>query len=88
MSKDYRWHPYAAAVAAGYARHFLEDLNIEMWKNRDEAFADVARGIREAAKNLAAGAPGSSAPASPSAGCRLRLLDGLQPRTGSPSCEP
>ena len=32
---------------------------VTSWKNRDEAFADVARGIREAASNLSAGAANS-----------------------------
>ncbi|HMB06559.1 MAG TPA: toll/interleukin-1 receptor domain-containing protein, partial [Isosphaeraceae bacterium] len=40
---------------------------VTTWKNRDEAFADIARGIREAAMSLAAGTPNSSAPARPSA---------------------
>ena len=40
---------------------------VTTWGNRDEAFADVARGIREAAKSLAAGTPGSSAPTRPPA---------------------
>jgi hypothetical protein len=30
---------------------------VTKWRNRDEAFADVARGIREAAASLGAGAP-------------------------------
>jgi hypothetical protein len=30
---------------------------VTTWKNRDEAFADIARGIREVANSLAAGAP-------------------------------
>jgi len=38
---------------------------VTTWGNRDEAFADVARGIREAAQSLAAGAPNHSAPAPP-----------------------
>ena len=38
------------------------------WKNRDEAFADIARGIREAAKSLAAGTPGPSSPVTPPPG--------------------
>jgi hypothetical protein len=38
---------------------------VTTWKNRDEAFADVARGIREAAVSLAAGTPEPPAPAPP-----------------------
>src|SRR4051794_9265877 len=30
---------------------------VASWKDRDEAFTDVARGIREAVKELASGAP-------------------------------
>ena len=30
---------------------------VTTWKNRDEAFADIARGIREVANSLATGAP-------------------------------
>ena len=40
---------------------------VTTWKNRDEAFTDVARGIREAAMSLAAGTQNSSAPARSSA---------------------
>ena len=41
---------------------------VTTWKNRDEAFADIARGIREAAGSLAAGAPDPPTPARPSPG--------------------
>jgi len=41
---------------------------VTSWKNRDEAFADVARGIREAVRSLAAGAAHSPTPAGPSPG--------------------
>ena len=41
---------------------------VTKWGNRDEAFADVARGIREAAKSLAAGTPGPSSPVTPPPG--------------------
>ena len=36
---------------------------VTTWKNRDEAFADIARGIREVAKSLAAGALNPPSPA-------------------------
>ena len=36
------------------------------WKNRDEAFTDIARGIREAARSLATAAPNPPTPARPS----------------------
>jgi hypothetical protein len=39
---------------------------VTTWKNRDEAFADVARGIREAASSLSARAANSTAAAKPS----------------------
>jgi hypothetical protein len=38
---------------------------VTTWKNRDEAFADIARGIREVAMSLAAGAPNPPTPARP-----------------------
>ena len=38
---------------------------VTTWKNRDEAFTDIARGIREAAKSLATGAPHPPSPARP-----------------------
>jgi len=38
---------------------------VATWKDRDEAFTDIARGIREAVASLAAGAPDHSAPAPP-----------------------
>jgi hypothetical protein len=41
---------------------------VSKWRDRDEAFADVARGIREAAESLAAGAANPPTPASPSPG--------------------
>src|SRR5512135_3166214 len=40
---------------------------VTTWKNRDEAFTDVARGIREVAMSLAAGTQNSSALARPPA---------------------
>src|SRR5512135_68983 len=38
---------------------------VTTWTDRDEAFTDIARGIREAVASLAAGAPDPSAPAPP-----------------------
>jgi hypothetical protein len=38
---------------------------VTSWKNRDEAFTNVARGIREAVKDLTSGAQNVSAPARP-----------------------
>ena len=35
---------------------------VTTWKNRDEAFADIARGIREVAESLAAGASNPPTP--------------------------
>ena len=35
------------------------------WKNRDEAFTDIARGIREAVKSLTSGAQSPPTPAPP-----------------------
>jgi TIR domain len=41
---------------------------VTRWKNRDEAFTDIARGIREAARSIATAAPDLPAPARPSPG--------------------
>jgi TIR domain len=39
---------------------------VTKWSNRDEAFTDIARGIREAARTLATAAPNPPTPARPS----------------------
>jgi len=38
---------------------------VTTWKNRDEAFADIARGIREAAKSITSGTQNPPTPAQP-----------------------
>ena len=47
---------------------------VTTWKNRDEAFADIARGIREVAKSLAAGAPNPPTPRDHPRACRHQPL--------------
>src|SRR3954468_18039847 len=54
---------------------------VTTWKNRDEAFADIARGIRQAATSLGAGAPDPPTPvqsvpvATPPPAARPRPVD-------------
>ena len=57
------WHSAPFGKLAALPR---DGKPVTTWKNRDEAFTDIARGIREAAKSLATAAPNPPTPARPS----------------------
>jgi hypothetical protein len=59
---------------------------VTKWRNRDDAFADIAQGIRKVAMSLAAGTQGSSAPARPSTGVPMKADE--QPRAGEAASGP
>ena len=61
---------------------------VTTWTNRDEAFTDVARGIREAAKSLAAGAPDPPTLAQPASDATTPPAARPRAVTGRPLCEP
>ena len=74
------WHTASFGKLAALPR---DGKPVTTWKNRDEAFTEIARGIREVANSLAAGAPNPPNPAArpstsvsaPPAAKRTSLLD-------------
>jgi hypothetical protein len=72
-SVDWRSAPFGKLAALP-----KDGKPVATWKNRDEAFADIARGIREVANSLAAGAPNPESSNGPGLEAIQRALENFR----------